>query len=161
MKIVGSLSIMPKVLCMYFVNATTQPEWQYICLQYDLKNVLSPLFKPACVRSCFSHVWLFPTLHTVAHQTPLSMGFSRQEYWSRLLCPPPGNLLNPGTEPASLMSPALAGEFFTTSATWEAPVEAYCWEKKIPFKISLLIDSEPGHPWTLMEMCNKCSFHAC
>ena len=63
---------------------------------------------------------------TVAHQAPLPMGFFRQEYWSRLLCPPPGNLLNPGFEPASLMSPALTGEFFTTSATWEAPVEAYC-----------------------------------
>ena len=48
------------------------------------------------------------------------MGFSRQEFWSELPCPPPGELLNPGTEPASLMSPALAGRFFTTSATWEA-----------------------------------------
>ena len=53
-------------------------------------------------------------------QAPLSMGFSRQEYWSRLPCPPPGDLPNPGIEPTSLMSPALAGMFFTTSATWEA-----------------------------------------
>ena len=58
----------------------------------------------------------------VAHQAPLSMGFSRQEYWSGLLCPPPGDLPNPGMEPASLISPALAGGggFFITSATWEA-----------------------------------------
>ena len=48
------------------------------------------------------------------------MGFSRQEYWSGLPCPPPGDLLDPGVEPTTLMSPALAGRFFTTSATWEA-----------------------------------------
>ena len=48
------------------------------------------------------------------------MEFSWQEYWSGLSCPPPGDLPNPGTEWESLMSPALAGGFFTTSATWEA-----------------------------------------
>ena len=53
-------------------------------------------------------------------QFPLSMGLSRQEYWSGLLCPPPGDLPKPGIELASLVSPALAGEFFTTSTTWEA-----------------------------------------
>ena len=46
------------------------------------------------------------------------MGFSRQKYWSALPCPPPGDLLEPGIEPASLMSPALAGRFFTTNTTW-------------------------------------------
>ena len=49
-------------------------------------------------------------------------GFSRQEYWSGLPCPPPGDLPHPGTEPTSLMSPVLAGDFFTTSATWNAIV---------------------------------------
>ena len=73
-----------------------------------------------CVLSHFSHVCLFVTLWTVTHQAPLSMGFSRQEYWSELPCPPPGDLLNPGTEPTSLF-PALADGFFITSATWEAP----------------------------------------
>ena len=58
--------------------------------------------------------------HGLAHQAPLSMGFSRQEYWSGLPCPPPWDLPNSGIEPLSLMSPALAGRFFTTSATWEA-----------------------------------------
>ena len=53
-------------------------------------------------------------------QAPSSMGFSRQEYWSGLPCPPPGDLPQPGIEPASLRSPTLAGRFFTTSATWEA-----------------------------------------
>ena len=48
------------------------------------------------------------------------MEFSRQEYWSGLPLPPPGDLPDPGIEHESLVSPALAGEFFTTSATWEA-----------------------------------------
>ena len=52
---------------------------------------------------------------TVAHQAPLSMGFSRKEYWSELLCPPPGDLLDPGVESKSLTSSVLAGRFFTTS----------------------------------------------
>ena len=60
------------------------------------------------------------TLWTVACHAPQSMGFSKQESWSGLPCPPLGDLPNVGIKPASLMSPALAGEFFTTSATWEA-----------------------------------------
>ena len=70
--------------------------------------------------SHFSRVWLFGTPLTVACQAPLSMGVSRQEYWHGLPCPPPGDLPHPGIEPASLMSPVLAGRFFTVSATWEA-----------------------------------------
>ena len=81
--------------------------------------------------SCFSHVWLSATPWTVAHQAPLLMRFPRQEYWSGLPCPPPGNLPDPGIKLASLMSPALAGRFFTTSATWEALEEewihVYVW----------------------------------
>ena len=73
----------------------------------------SPLFFGACMLSRFSRVRLFVTLWTVAHQDPLSMDFSRQECWSGLPCPPPGDLPNPGIEPASLLSPALAGGFFT------------------------------------------------
>ena len=70
--------------------------------------------------SCFSRVWLFATLKTIAHQAPLFVGFSRQEYWSGLPCLPLGDLPNPEIKPASLMSPALAGRFFTTRATLEA-----------------------------------------
>ena len=66
-----------------------------------------------------SRVRLFMTPWTAAHQAPLPMGFSRQEYWSGLLRPPLGDLPNPGIKSAS---PALAGGFFTTSATWEAQV---------------------------------------
>ena len=51
----------------------------------------------------FSRVCLFVTLWTVVHQAPLSMGFSRQEYWSRLPCPPPGDLPNLGIKPRSLV----------------------------------------------------------
>ena len=70
----------------------------------------------AGVLSCFSHVQLFATPWTIVHQAPLSMGFSRKEYWSGLPCPLPGDLPNSGIEPVSLMSPTLAGVFFTTSA---------------------------------------------
>ena len=71
----------------------------------------------ACMLSHFSRVQLFATLWTVAHQDPLSMGFSRQEYWSGLPCPPPGDLPNQGIKPTSLKSPALASNFFTISAS--------------------------------------------
>ena len=75
-----------------------------------------------CMLSHFSCVQLFATLWTIACQAPLSMGLSRQEHWSGLLYPPLGDLPNPGIEPASLMSPALVGRFFTTSATWATAV---------------------------------------
>ena len=65
-------------------------------------------------------------LWTVASQSSLSMGFSRHEYWSGLPFPPPGDLPDPGIEPVGLMSPELAGRFFTTSATWEAHVLSSC-----------------------------------
>ena len=68
--------------------------------------------------SRFSCVQLFVTLWSLAYQAPLSMGFSRQEYWSGLPCPPPEDLPDPGTELESLTSPALAGGFFTTSITF-------------------------------------------
>ena len=71
------------------------------------------------VLSCFSR---YPTLcdpmDSIGWDSSESMGFFRQEYWSGLPCPPPGNLPHPGIEPASLMSPALAGRFFTNSTTW-------------------------------------------
>ena len=78
-----------------------------------------------CVLSCFSRVWLFVTLRTVANQAPLSMGLSRQEYWSGLPWHPPGYLPNPGIEPSSLLSPGLASRFFTISTIWEATHTGY------------------------------------
>ena len=69
--------------------------------------------------SLFSHLQLLVTQLTVACQAPLSMGFSRQEYWSGLPCPP-GDLPDPRIKPVSLMSPTLVGGFFFTSTTSEA-----------------------------------------
>ena len=60
-----------------------------------------------CVRCHFSQVQLFETLWTIASQAPLSMGFSRQEYWSGLPCPPPRDLSNPGMGPVPLLSPCI------------------------------------------------------
>ena len=62
----------------------------------------------------------FLTPQTIDRQSPLSTGFSRKEYWGGFPCPPPGYLPNPGIKPTFLMSPALAGEFFSTSTTREA-----------------------------------------
>ena len=69
-----------------------------------------------------SHVQLFATPRPVAHQAPLSMGFSRQEYWGGLPFHSPGDLPDPGIKPES---PVLASRFFTSSATWEALVFVY------------------------------------
>ena len=89
------------------------------------QQILSPtLCDPAyyaCILSLFSHIQFFVTLWAAAHQTPLSMRFSRQEYWSGLSCPPPGDLLDPGIEVTSLMSHALAGGLFTTNDTQGNP----------------------------------------
>ena len=75
----------------------------------------------AWVLSRFSSVWLFATPWTIAHQA-LFIGFTRQEYWSGLPFLSPADLPQPGIKPASPMSPALAGGFFTASATGEAPL---------------------------------------
>ena len=76
-------------------------------------RVLYVILEHACVLSHFSSVQFFGPPLAVAHQAPLSVGFSPY--------PPPGDLPDPGIEPVSLMSPVLAGRFFITSATWEAP----------------------------------------
>ena len=69
-----------------------------------------------CMRTqLLSRVWLLTTSWPVAHQAPLSLGFPRQEYWSGLPFPSPGDLPTPGIEPASLASPVLAGRLFTSA----------------------------------------------
>jgi len=80
---------------------------------------IKPAPRRQSLRACYL-VSGSATLLTVARQAPLSMGLSRQEYWNGLPFPPPGDLPNPGIKPQSLPSSALAGGFFTTSATWEA-----------------------------------------
>ena len=89
---------------------------------------LIPLLLLSSLERWCVHAKLLQSCLTLCHpmdsacQAPLSMEFSRQEYWSGLPCPPPGDLPDPGIEPMSLMSPALAGRFLTTSTTWEAQV---------------------------------------
>ena len=72
------------------------------------------------VKSLQSCPSLCDPMDYTACQAPLSLGFSRQKYWSGLPLPPPGDLPNTGIKSMSLMSPALAGGLFTTSVTWEA-----------------------------------------
>ena len=90
---------------------------------YQLRAYVKQLWlKPVwcCCAQMLSRVWLFVTPWTVPRPAPLSMGFPRQECWSRLPFPSPGDLPHPGME---LASPALAAGFLTTGATWEA----YVW----------------------------------
>ena len=76
----------------------------------------------SCLQSFPPSLMINSLQGSIAHQAPLSMGVSRQEYWSELPCPPPGNLSDPGIKPTSLMAPALAGKFFTTNATWSCGI---------------------------------------
>ena len=92
-----------------------------------------------CVLSLFNCVQLFVTPWTVAQQAPLSMGFSRQEYWSGWPCPPPGDLPDPGIKPASLMSLSLAGGFFTTTVTWETLIHPYLLSTRRGFAHKLML----------------------
>ena len=73
----------------------------------------------------FSHVWLFGTPWIVAYQAPLCIGFSKQEYWSGLPCPPPGDLPNSKTELLSPVSPALAGGFFTSEPPGPVQIKSF------------------------------------
>ena len=73
------------------------------------------------VPSLFSCDRLFVTPWTVGRQPPLSVGFSRQEYWSGLPCPSQGDLPDPGIESVALISPALAGRFFLSLASSGKP----------------------------------------
>ena len=81
--------------------------------------------KGVCVLHHFGRIRLSVILQTVACQAPLSMRFPRQEDWSGLPFPPPGDLPDVEIESMSLMSPALAGRFFITSAAWMLLLEVY------------------------------------
>ena len=81
-----------------------------------------------CAVGSFSHVRLFATPGTVAHQASVSVGFSGREYWSGLPCPPPGTLSNPGIEPTS---PTLQADFFTNLATLVALGRGYTYDVMI------------------------------
>ena len=89
-----------------------------------------------CAQS-LSRVQLFVTPWTVAHQAPLSMEFSRQEHWSGLIFPSPGDLPDPGMKPSSPMCLALAGSFFTNKPPGKPNLKAaYCtpWRREVTCK---------------------------
>ena len=106
------------------VYSDFMPIFKLCCLGFLLLNCISfwNIFW-TCVLSQFSHVWLFASPWTVACQAPLSVAFSRQEYWSGWPCPSPGDFPDLGIEPKSLVSPSLTGWFFTISTIWEAPLD--------------------------------------
>ena len=97
-----------------------------------------PPFHQCLHAQSLNHVQLFTIPWTVAHQTPLSMGFPRQEYWSRLPFPPPGDLPDPGTEPTS---PTLAGGFFTTEPPGKPLYQWHGWKSKFWILSHLIFSS--------------------
>ena len=89
--------------------------------------------------SHFSHVWFFATPWTVARQAPLSMGFSREGYWSGLPCPSPRDLFHPGTEPATPVSQALQADLLPS----EPPGKSTCHYAFVQIHRMYTIKSEP------------------
>ena len=87
-----------------------------MCTHPILRNWFCPFSDDVCIHAYGVESDSFAAPRTVAHQASLSMGFSRQECWSRLSFPSPGNLSDPGIKPSSPASPALAGGFFTTAS---------------------------------------------
>ena len=106
--------------------------------------LIQPLLQCMCV-----HVMLLQSCLTLCSskdyspQAPLSVVFSRQGYWSRLPCSPPGDLPNPGIKPTCFLSAALIGGFFTTSASWEAHV-IYCPASKASFSTNFSLSPSIG-----------------
>ena len=91
------------------LHYSTENYIQYLRIKQQKRIFRKRMYMWMCVwvLSHFSSIWLFVTLWTVTHQAPLSMGFSRQEYWSGLPCPPPGDLPDPGIELVPPASPVL------------------------------------------------------
>ena len=102
----------------YLLQIVLQTTLGYMCLfKLWFSQGICPVVGCVCL---LGHVRLCTAPWTVVHQTPLPVGFSRQEYWSGVSFTTLGDLSDPGIRPTSLASPALAGRFFTSSATWEA-----------------------------------------
>ena len=121
-----------------------------------------------CLLSHFSRVWLFSTPRTVADQAPLSMGFSRQEYWSQLPFPPLGYLPDPGIEPSSPVSPALQADSLPTEPPGKllSILVLKCmvpkrWKREKWREIETDARDFPGSPLvkTLCFHCRGHSFH--
>ena len=130
-----------------------------------------------CMIRCFSRVWLFVTSWTIAHQAPLSMGFSKQEYWSELPCPTPGDLPDPRIKLTSPTSPALQSDSLPTEASgkpciylnwryfkinmnWSVPLPQLQWHKHhdkcmdIPLVHEKTPHTHPGHIALGGALCN-------
>ena len=120
------------------INSQVLPAFRSIKLGGNTRK--TAIKRCLCVR-VLSRVWLFAIPWTVALQVPLFVEFSQQEYWNGLPLPLPGDLPNPGIEPASLVSPALAGRFLTANATWKAKMR-----KKILWKVLLADDMHSSWP---------------
>ena len=97
--------------------------------------------------------WL--SCHQAGKSRLLSMGFSRQAYWSGLPCPPPGDLPDPGIEYMSLTSPVLAGKFFTTGTTWKTPGTSLPGFKSLLEPLPLLTLGKPSHLLCLSLLSTK------
>ena len=110
-------------------------------------------------RGCVCMLSRFAILWTVACQATLSRGFSRQEYWSGLPCLSLGDLPDPGVEPASLMSPALAGRFFITNVTWEVLEE----DGSLAIQLGSLERRGPPQPHPSEQPANYplCAYYYC
>ena len=110
-----SLPCISHALCLEYLFTSSLPSKHHVIFQALIKRYSADLLRQCFPSSMFlgvcaqslSPVHFFVTLWTIAYQAPLSLGLLRQEYWSRLPCPPPGDLPNPGTEPTTPVSPAL------------------------------------------------------
>ena len=110
-----------------------------------------------CIISCFRCFRVFVTLWVVACQAPLSMGFSRQEYWSRLAWPPPGDLPNPENEPVPFASSALQVDSLSTEPPGK-PILSYsmphkCQRPQPPWPPGPMSSSQPDHHATWLGQC--------
>ena len=114
----------------------------------ELKSLLYVCISLACMLSHFSCVLLFVTPWTVACQAPLSMGFSRQEYWSGLPCPPPKDLPNPGIKPTCVMSPALQGDSLLLAQPGK-PLRLHC----CPINRFISTNLSRFHIYALIYIC--------
>ena len=125
------MTVFSNVAFLFFIySANSLSVYLVVGKSSSEQNRNGPFLLVLCMCSVTSVVFDSATPWTVSpwglHGTPLSMGFSRQEHWNGMPCPLPGHLPNPGIEPVSVMSSALAGRFFTTMATWECSYYHVC-----------------------------------
>ena len=107
-----------------------------------------------CVQAqLLSHIWLFETPWIEAWQAPLSMEFSRQEYWIRMPFPTPGGLLDPGIELMSPESVSLIGRFFTTEASGQPPMQLH--SMKITSIDLLRLTSTPQIQYSKLDLKDR------